>query len=169
MCAGCRTYLIACARPSWSGFYPLKETYFSLNYEMCGLTNSHYRGNGHWVNSYPIVSSQTLFVSRLGFSFSSTWWVFGCGLGGDGCQFLFFQIGGCLGVDGGRVFFPALQINRTLGLLWGMEGRGFHGSFMGVKVLELEYKSHLGFISLFNQTRHLFRHICFCQPSFYYL
>jgi hypothetical protein len=33
-----------------------------------------------------------------------------------------------------------------------MEGRAFHGSFIGVKVLELEYKNHLGFIYLFNQT-----------------
>jgi hypothetical protein len=86
-----------------------------------------------------------------------------------GVNFYFFKLVGAWVSMGVGFFFPALQINRTLGLLWGMEGRGFHGSFMGVKVLELEYKSHLGFISLFNQTRHLFRHACFCQPSLYYL
>jgi hypothetical protein len=65
--------------------------------------------------------------------FFSNWWVFGCGWGL-------------------RFFFLAFQKNGTLGLDWGMEGKGFHGSFMFVKVLELEYKSHLGFISFFNQT-----------------
>jgi hypothetical protein len=40
-----------------------------------------------------------------------------------------------------------------------MEGRGFYGSFMGVRVLELEYKRHLGSISLsFSNAK---PHICF--------
>jgi hypothetical protein len=53
-----------------------------------------------------------------------------------------------------------------------MEGRGFHGSFMGVRVLELDYKRHLGFIFCFFSNAkpwHLFWHICFCQPSSFYL
>jgi hypothetical protein len=84
--------------------------------------------------------------------FSLTWWVFGCGLGGNGCRF-FFSNWWVFGRGWGlRFFFLAFQKNGTLGLDWGMEGKGFHGSFMLVRVLELEYKNHLGFISFFNQT-----------------
>ncbi len=32
---------------------------------MCGLTNSHYRGNGHWVSSYPIGSSKNKYVQNM--------------------------------------------------------------------------------------------------------
>ncbi len=73
-----------------------------------------------------------------------------------------------MGVDGGRFFyFLSLKKNGTLGLDWGMEGRGFHGLFMGVRVLELESKRHLGsiFFSFSNaKPQHLYIYI-FCQLS----
>jgi len=52
-------------KPLWSGFYPVEETYFKLNYETCSLTNSHYMGNGHWVHSWLIVSCQNKYVQNV--------------------------------------------------------------------------------------------------------
>lgn len=76
----------------------------------------------------------------------STWWALGGGREGGVLDF-FFQTCGLLGVDGSTFSF-SFKNNGTLGLDWGMEGRVFYGSFMGVRVLELGYKTHLGSISL---------------------
>jgi hypothetical protein len=51
----------------------------------------------------------------------------------------------------GFFFLPSKKL-EPWGWIEGWRGRGFHGSFIGVRVLELEYKSHFGFISFFNQT-----------------
>jgi hypothetical protein len=49
---------------------------------------------------------------------------------------------------------PLPKKNGTLGLDWGTEGKGFHGSIIGVRVLELDNKNHLGFILFFQMPNH---------------